>query len=307
MIIEEETKMEAISKQLQTMVEQQPRFTPSMIEFKTIANYIKTKLKIDLSEEEIRRQYFNIKAVYDEENACTICKNWEDCPNSFQGYHLMLDYENGLLYTNSIKKCQRSEQREKQLKIKRLLESSRLPELYKDRTFESFETTNATGDTRKAFEMAKKYCAEGGKGIVFAGSNTGVGKTHLAAAIMNYKLAEGVETIFCTVPELFADIRRVIKTQAETSELMELVKNAELLILDDLGAERDTEWTFEQLFVILNARLVKKKDTIITTNYQKPSDLIEKLGGGITGQRIVSRIREMCDWAIVTGNDYRLR
>ena len=304
MITEEETEMEAISKQLQTLVGQHQKFTPSMIEFRTLANYIKSKLKIDLSEEELNRRYFNIKAVYDEENACIICKNWEECPNSCQGYCLTLDYENGRLYTNSIKKCYRTEQREKQQKIKRLLESSRLPELYRDRIFESFEVTEGT---KQALEASKKYCTEGGKGLVFAGGNTGVGKTHLAAAIMNYKMAQGTETIFCTVPELLADIRRVIKFQSETSELMELVKSAELLILDDLGAERDTEWTFEQLFVILNARLIKKKDTIITTNYQKPSELIEKLGGGITGQRIVSRIREMCEWVIVAGNDYRLR
>lgn len=124
---------------------------------------------------------------------------------------------------------------------------------------------------------------------------------------MNKRIQEGDEAVFCTVPELLTDIRRAMNSQQETTELLEIVKNSDVLILDDLGAEKVTEWVAEQLFIILNARVMREKFTVITTNYQKPSDLIEKLGGGVSGERIVSRLFELCTWVNISGEDYRLR
>lgn len=187
-------------------------------------------------------------------------------------------------------------------KRERVLRSSRMPDLLKTRTFENF---NEREDTIAAKSTVFNLRMDDVTWVVLAGP-PGTGKTHLAAALMNTRIKEGREAVFVTVPELLTDIRRVIKNEQDTSELMEIVKNAELLILDDLGAERTTEWVSEQLFVLINARLLNQRQTVITTNYQRPGELIEKLGG-LPGQRIVSRLLEAGDWIEIDTEDYRLK
>ena len=68
----------------------------------------------------------------------------------------------------------------------------------------------------------------------------------------------------------------------------------------------------EQLFILINARASSKKQTVVTTNYTSAPKLIHKLrdpesGEEITGQRIVSRLCEMCDWVELSGADWRLK
>jgi DNA replication protein DnaC len=259
------------------------------------------EIGLDLPDDIITANYNKFLDTFRAVQNCKVCSGRENCNNNPPGYTAKIEPDTLI---KNLAQCEIDFKYREQLRINRLLESSRIPERFKTRTFDTFEVNESN---RPPFDIAKKFCTEpADKGIIFSGA-PGVGKTHLAAAIMNYKLAQGTEAIFCTVPELLSDIRRVIKSDQETSELMELVKNTEFLTLDDLGAEKTTEWVAEQLFVILNARLVRNKLTVITTNFQKPSELIEKLGGGITGQRIVSRIREMCQWVNITGLDYRLR
>lgn len=199
--------------------------------------------------------------------------------------------------------CQKLINKQRQVIVERVLKSSRLPEYLKQKTFNNF-TVNS--DNQEAFAEAKRVANDyTGKGLLLMGG-TGTGKTHLAGAILNKRLNDCMEAIFCTVPELLADIKHTFGNQQLTSELIELVKNTDLLILDDLGAEKTTEWVAEQLFVIINARLLNAKQTVITTNFISNKDLIDKLGG-LTGQRIVSRLCEMCIFKKITGNDWRLK
>ncbi|MCA1719509.1 MAG: hypothetical protein LC781_22695 [Actinobacteria bacterium] len=80
---------------------------------------------------------------------------------------------------------------------------------------------------------------------------------------------------------------------------MDAVKNAELLVLDDLGSENATEWVRERIFVIVNHRYRAKLPTVFTSNIG-PKDLAAQLGG-----RTASRIISMCDWISLEGEDYR--
>lgn len=244
--------------------------------------------------------FSDLEAAYNSAQQCASCNGRESCRQS--GYQAIPE-----VYIENIRltyrQCEKDHAAKRAFKIQRLLESSRMPKLFRSKTFDNFEITEQNKEAlRKAIECA----SVGESGLVLAGPS-GVGKTHLAAAIMNRRIRNDEESIFCTVPELLADIRRAMNSNQETTELLEIVKDAEMLILDDLGAERVTEWVAEQLFVILNARVMREKLTVITTNYEKPSDLIEKLGGDIMGKRIVSRIFELCDWVSVSGEDYRLK
>ena len=89
-------------------------------------------------------------------------------------------------------------------------------------------------------------------------------------------------------------------------ELMDLVKQAELLVLDDLGAERATEWAREVMLIIVSARLAADRQTVMTTNYSTSGELVERFGGGTEGMRIVFKLFGLCAPVRVAGRDRRL-
>jgi DNA replication protein DnaC len=108
-----------------------------------------------------------------------------------------------------------------------------------------------------------------GKGLLFTGS-IGVGKTHLAVGVLRRLVQErGVKGLFCDYRELLKNIQNSYNPQVNTTEL-ELLKPvfaAEVLVLDDLGAQKPNEWVWDTVALILNTRYNDRQTTIITTNY----------------------------------------
>jgi DNA replication protein DnaC len=141
---------------------------------------------------------------------------------------------------------------------------------------------------------------EFGKGLYFCGG-VGTGKTHLAVAVMNELMQrKRVPSLFVTVPEFLDNLREAYMIPGrDLDEWMDTVKNADLLVLDDLGSERPTEWVRERLFVIVNHRYREVLPTLFTSNIG-PRDLATQLG-----ERTASRIIAMCDWISLEGDDYR--
>jgi DNA replication protein DnaC len=141
---------------------------------------------------------------------------------------------------------------------------------------------------------------EFGKGLYFCGG-VGTGKTHLAVAVMNELMQrKRVPSLFVTVPEFLDNLREAYMIPGrDLDEWMDTVKNADLLVLDDLGSERPTEWVRERLFVIVNHRYREALPTLFTSNIG-PRDLATQLG-----ERTASRIIAMCDWISLEGDDYR--
>lgn len=117
-----------------------------------------------------------------------------------------------------------------------------------------------------AFDAANKFAEEPRGWLVFFG-NYGCGKTHLAAAIGNYRLAFGEEPIFVVVPDFLDHLRATFNPNSNTSydHLFEQVRTASLLILDDLGTQSATPWAREKLYQIFNYRYNAKLPTVITT------------------------------------------
>lgn len=173
--------------------------------------------------------------------------------------------------------------------------TSRMSLRFKERTFENFiPETN----TKTAYEIALSYHAQK-SGLLFIGA-CGVGKTHLAAAIANRQIFK-TPTLFISCPDFLMELRSEIsRKKNEQRYLFELAKKVRLLILDDIGAEKSTEWVHETLFVLINYRYEQMLPTIFTTNCSL-EELEEKLG-----KRITSRIIEMCRCIQMGGEDWRV-
>ncbi len=119
----------------------------------------------------------------------------------------------------------------------------------------------------------------------------GTGKTHLAAAIGNQRLQQGDMVIFITVPDLLDYLRGGYSPSADMTydELFERVKDATLLILDDLGVENPSEWAKEKLFQLLNYRYSHKKSTVITTN--TPLETLDpRISSRLMDTQVVARV-----------------
>ena len=190
-------------------------------------------------------------------------------------------------------------------RVATLQERSGLSKRMRGYTFANFDH-RISKSTERALAKVMDYIVnwkenrEAGRGLYFCGG-VGTGKTHLAVAVMNELMQrKRVPSLFVTVPEFLDNLREAYMIPGrDLDEWMDTVKNADLLVLDDLGSERPTEWVRERLFVIVNHRYREALPTLFTSNIG-PRDLATQLG-----ERTASRIIAMCDWISLEGEDYR--
>lgn len=136
---------------------------------------------------------------------------------------------------------------------------------FKRRTDLSMEQQdNMDAAYRLAFDFAKN--PEGW--LVFMGE-TGCGKTHLAAAIVNYRYEIGKPALFVVVPDFLDHLRSAFNPESKVSydQLFESVKTAPLLVLDDFGEQSTNPWVREKLYQLINYRYNSRLPTVITTRY----------------------------------------
>ncbi len=194
--------------------------------------------------------------------------------------------------------------------------SARIPRRYEHCILDSFETDFPKADPslRKAHWEARRFVEAypvetDGKGLLITGS-IGVGKTHLAVGILMALVKNrGAHGLFFDYRELLKQIQNSYNPSVNSTELeiLKPVFDAEVLILDELGAQKPTGWVWDTVALILNTRYNDKKTTIITTNYadrQAGTTKEETLGDRI-GDRMLSRISEMCVRVEMSGSDFR--
>ena len=143
---------------------------------------------------------------------------------------------------------------------------------------------------------------DAGRGLWFMG-DVGTGKTTLAMLVSKAALDAGRSVAIYSLPRLLAEIRKTFDEESERSylEMMDRLTGVDLLHVDDLGAERTSEWVLEQLYAIVNARYEDQRAVVVTTNLQ-PDDLREQIT-----PRTVSRLVEICgDPLPLYGRDRRM-
>jgi DNA replication protein DnaC len=140
-----------------------------------------------------------------------------------------------------------------------------------------------------------------GRGFWFYG-DVGTGKTSLAMLISKAAIETGRSVAIYSVPQLLADIKSTYEDGSGSSylDLFRRLSRVDLLHLDDLGAEKRTEWVLEQLYAIVNERWQEQRSIVVTTNLADREELREQVGA-----RTVSRLSEMCATIPIMGRDMR--
>ena len=209
-----------------------------------------------------------------------------------------------------------------QARTQTLLAAARIPKRYEHCELSNFDFDGAHRQLFPARMAACKFVEAyptDNTGLLLIGS-IGVGKTHLAVGIIKeLVLSKGIPCLFYDYRELLKQIQNSYNDSVKATELDVLrpVFETEVLVLDELGAVKPTEWVWDTVSLILNNRYNDKRTTIITTNFptirQDPRQRTqfaraaardETLGDRI-GERMRSRLHEMCRIIKMEGEDFR--
>ena len=190
-----------------------------------------------------------------------------------------------------------------------LLNDARIPARYNACDFATFETNHDS--LREAHKRATEFAARFpvvDRGLLFYGQ-PGVGKTHLATAILKDVIRKkNARGKFYETSELLRLLRETYGTGTRVNEMdiLRPVMEAELLVLDDLGQEKTSDWVQETLGLLINTRYASRRPTIFTTNLVDTADVTDPNSIAYrVGLRTRSRLLEMCDWVPMSGYDVR--
>lgn len=168
-------------------------------------------------------------------------------------------------------------------------------------SFDNFIVREGTKQVYKVTrEYAKNFPPKKGSGLLLMGS-VGNGKSHLAAAIIREVKNKGYFAIFANVPDTLSRIRATFDQGSEETEsqMLDALRNADLVILDDLAVEKQTDWKMEIIYQIIDSRYRAELPIVITTNANMAQ--LRKC----IGDRTFDRISEMCRFLVNRGTSYR--
>jgi DNA replication protein DnaC len=173
--------------------------------------------------------------------------------------------------------------------VRELWDGARIPPRQRDRTLESYPAKHL-----QAYSDVREFLGawDGHQGLLLSGSYS-TGKTGLAIG-----LAREIAYLYAGTPykmrftpsvELMQALRPSAEPESDRAALFDTMMRTRLLLLDDLGKDKPSEWVFDRLFTLINHRYDHRLPTFITTNYA-PEELIERVGKGVA-----DRLAEMCD------------
>lgn len=257
--------------------------------------------RLHLTEEEFTKNFIAIKRTVDEQLACDDLPN--KCINANSIHTILVRNENGRLVYKAIE-CPKMKMINKNLEyVKNYLYYSFAPEYLKlSLSKKYFDDDNHPSKIQliQRFlqtikELRKNKNAKLEHGLYIFGPY-GIGKTYTTIAFANDLAREGKKIVFCFLPLLVMDIKEGINNEqvkAKTSKIIQNMKKADVLFLDDIGAEKGSNWIYsEHLFIVLNYRMEHKLPTFFTSNLsieQLKTKLVTNCGQ-IPGNRLLQRI-----------------
>jgi DNA replication protein DnaC len=181
--------------------------------------------------------------------------------------------------------------------------SALIPRRYRDVSFDRPPVTeiepHVVAATRRFTERIDDKL-DAGRGLWFMGP-VGTGKTTLAMLVSKSALKTGRSVAIYSLPRLLNEIRETHRAERSHLDLLDRLTAVDLLHIDDVGAERTTDWVLEELYSIVNARYEDERSVVITTNILDREALCEQIT-----ERTVSRLTEMCDELPLLGHDRRM-
>jgi DNA replication protein DnaC len=181
----------------------------------------------------------------------------------------------------------------------------RIPRRYRGVSFERPPVSDLARSAAPQIELVRRYVhsidanLDAGRGLWIVG-NVGTGKTTLAMLVSKEALDAGRSVAIYSLPRLLNLLRESLESPGGLIDLLDRLAAVDLLHIDDLGAENQTEWVLEQLYSIVNSRYEAER-AIVTTSNLMPEDLSERLG-----PRTVSRLEQICGQPIpLFGEDRR--
>ena len=188
------------------------------------------------------------------------------------------------------------------LRHRELLTSARIPPHYRKKDLDNFQAYNPQlkACLVTAREYVQNYSPDNNRGLYLYGG-PGLGKTHLAVAILKGLLLRGFDGVFYNLTDLFDQLRTSIAD--DTGGIGDLMRDLDrdILVLDDVTIPKQTAWVSDRLYAFVNSRYQNNKTLIITTNLD-PKELTLRLG-----DVFASRICAMCRQIELKGDDYRAR
>ena len=231
---------------------------------------------------------------------CKVCHERKDGK-------VMEFFDNKMIFKISCK-CDRNreakeKERQKQLEIERLKSICFTSMIQWAYTFENYQgKENQSLIIAKNFVKDYELMKKENIGLLFYGT-VGSGKTYLACSIANSLIEQyQINVKIRNFAQIINELQRS-NFDFDKNAYIESLVNTSVLILDDLGIERDTSYAKEQVYNIVNSRYLKQKPTIFTTNLSY--DTIQNCKDSVEYQRIYSRIIEMCIPVMVVGEDFR--
>lgn len=256
------------------------------------------EMNLGMTADEAKQNSTRIRDMYECLKYCESCCGLDKCVNEFSGgtgYQIF--YKSGVF---SLGKCEKRKEYERNIENERLLDNCRIPEVLRHKSMKTFIRNKSP----KAYDAACEFIRhEDGKGIILYGSS-GTGKTHLCAAMLNNYIIKGGVGIYATLPDLMDSLRSAMKHD-HFEESIKAVVETNLLFMDDIGTETPSDFVIESMFKIINGRYLNGKRIIGTMNLN-PDNMADHYGE-LTWQRMNSRLREMCDFYEMSGEDERLK
>jgi len=205
------------------------------------------------------------------------------------------------LATNTAADCRCRPQRISRAQARTL--SAVIPRRYRDVSFDRPPVSDIDpGIVRAVRDYAGRVDEHlaAGRGLWLMGP-PGTGKTTLAMLVSKAALERGNSVAIYSLPRLLNEIRDTHRAERSHVQLLDRLTAVDLLHIDDVGAERSTDWVLEELYSIVNSRYEEQRSMLITTNIMDRDELCEQIT-----PRTVSRLTEMCDELPLLGHDHRM-